>query len=153
MYNNAMSYNPGASWKIYSFIFALLVITNLAIVLSPSSELYIYHHILMAFSRSYGFSYYLRLIAAIVNLFALIPLFMFSFRKNLLNRRLWQTILIIRIIFDITGHSYEFKSLKAILYIDLWTGLSLFILAAAFILPSYEACFRYAFSKKNNINK
>ena len=143
-----MNSKIGLRWKIYFFLFLPIACGNALSVVYPESPLYVYYHVLISFHKDYMFFYLLNVINALVNTLCLIPLFLYVFQVSFLSKRLWQWLFVIRIIFDIIGHDYEIKFFKSLFYINVWYGLSSLILLIALTIPSYFACFRYAFRQK-----
>ena len=135
----------GLVWKIYLGVFTLYVFGNAGDILAPTSFLYIYYHTLMAFHPAYLISYLLALGQVFFNLVNFIPLFLFVFRILFLSQRFWQWTLILRIIFDLTGHAGEIQHLISISHANSEWFISRIVLGLLVILPSYGACFQYAF--------
>ncbi len=135
----------GFVWKIYFFVFSFIIIKNAVGILTPGSFLYLYYHTLIAFHPSYWIFYILAIIQVFFNIVGLFQLFLFVFRICLLTPRFWQWMLALRIIFDVTGHSAELKTLIAVFYNSQEIFLSAVALIALVGIPSYGACFQYAF--------
>lgn len=138
----------GFVWKIYFCIFALYVLGNALDILMPTSFLYIYYHALMAFHPVYFIPYILALGQVFFNLVSLVPLFLFVFRIRFLSDRFWQRVLVLRIIFDLTGHAGEVNQLISISHADSEWFFSKIVLTGIMLIPSYGACFQYAFRWK-----
>jgi len=138
----------GFVWKIYLCAFTLYVLGNAGDILMPTSFLYIYYHILIAFHLVYIISYMLALGQVFFNLVSLIPLFLFVFRMPFLSPRFWQWMLVLRITFDLTGHAGEVNHLISISYANREWFISRIVLTGIMIIPSYGACFQYAFRWK-----
>lgn len=135
----------GFVWKIYLVTFTLYVLGNAGDILLPTSFLYIYHHALMAFHPVYIIVYLLALGQVFFNLANLIPLFLFVFRIPFLSPRFWQWMLVFRIVFDLTGHSGEMRHLISISHANTEWLISKIAVTLIMIIPSYSACFQYAF--------
>ena len=135
----------GLVWKIYLFVFSFIVIRNAVDTLNADSFLYLYYHTLIAFHPSYWIFNILAILQVFFNLAGLFQLFLFVFRICLVTPRFWQWMLALRIIFDVTGHSAELKTLTAILYNNHGIFLSTLVLIVLIGIPSYAACFQYAF--------
>lgn len=138
----------GFGWKIYLCIFALYILGNAGDILLPTSFLYIYYHALMAFHPAYLIPYILALGQVFFNLVSLVPLFLFVFRIPFLSARFWQQMLVLRIIFDLTGHAGEANQLISISHADSEWFFSKILLTGIMLIPSYGACFQYAFRWK-----
>ena len=135
----------GFIWKIYLLIFSVLVYKNSIDILEPTSFLYSYYHTLIKFDSSYWITYALAVIHVFFELVGLVQLSLFIFRICLLTPQFWQWMLILRFIFNLTGCSGELKTLSAIFYASHGIFLSTLALIALVGIPSYAACFQYAF--------
>ena len=135
-------------WKLYFLIILTVYVGNVTSILNPQLEAYRYYHILIAFHKEYRLVFGLNVACAITNLTSLIPLFLYIFEIRWLPLRFWQWMMVCRVIFDLTGHAYEFNFLKSLFYVSLSYGLSAALFFVVFFIPSYIACFRYAFIKK-----
>ena len=135
----------GLVWKIYLCVFTSYVLGNTGDILIPTSFLYIYYHTLIAFHPAYLISYLLALGQAFFNLVNLIALFLFVFRILFLSQRFWQWMLVLRIIFDLTGHAGEMQHFISIFHANSEWFISRIVLGLLVIFPSYGACFQYAF--------
>jgi hypothetical protein len=119
---------------------------------SYNSQQYLYFTILRAFDNSFTLPYILSLLQNIFNIFHLLPLALYIMRINVLPQLFWQYCLIFRLIFDLTGHSYEKNYIAGLLQYDyLTTGLVLFLAIIPYV-PSYIMCYRYAFKRDQHLN-
>ncbi|MCA9408465.1 MAG: hypothetical protein KC733_07235, partial [Candidatus Omnitrophica bacterium] len=75
-----------------------------------------------------------------------LALFLFIHSIPLFNPFVWQLLFLIRIIFDITGHSYELNHLMGIYQFNPSTGIILLICVLVPLIPSYIASYLYAVS-------
>ena|SRR3989338_8595140 len=132
-------------WKIYFFLFVPFPVTGLLGITLPQGTVYSYHHVMMAFDKSYAMIYWLNVTCAVVNVLSLVPFFLFVFQKRFLYPKAWQYFFIARIIFELTGHAYETNVIKSLIFTDLWIAASSLFISFAVILPSYIAGFLYAF--------
>ena len=135
----------GVVWKIYFIVFSAYILQNAADILLPKSFLYIYYHTLMAFHTLFAIQYILALAQIFFNILNLIALFLFVFRTFFLSPQVWQWLLILRFIFDLTGHIGEFATVSAIFHAREDWFLSTIIFNFIMVIPSYAACFQYAF--------
>ncbi len=137
---------PGFFWKIYFFIYSLYTLSLVIQLMWSDSFPYLYYHTLLAFDKGYLAFYIPVLGMVVVNVISLIPLFLYVFEIPFLKPEIWQILLALRIIFDVTGHTLELKFFEAIISnADLRTILSMITLVGCLIGPSYMACFQYAF--------
>ena len=137
----------GFHWKILLFIFGAYVVSGAIDILHPQSFLYIYYHTLIAFHPRYWVTYLLAIGMVVMNILSLISFFLFVIQTPAFGPALWQKILFLRIIFDLTGHSAEIKSMQAAFQGGGVGFVSLLVLSGISIIPSYLACFYYAFRK------
>lgn len=135
----------GFVWKIYLFAYSIYLLGNIGKLLIPGAFANLYYHTLIAFHPFFLIPYDLALIQAFFNLFNLIPLFLYVFRIHFLSARFWQAILVARVIFDLTGHSVEINNAMAIYHANREWFLSTIALWLIMAIPSYGACFQYAF--------
>jgi hypothetical protein len=119
---------------------------------SFDSPQYLYFSILKAFDISFVLPYTLSLMQNIFNIFHLLPLALYMMRIPIFSERFWQYCLVLRLIFDFTGHSYETIYIMGLKQYDLST--TVLVLAAGLIpyVPSYIMCFRYAFKRDQYLN-
>ena len=55
-------------WKLYFFLWAFLTVAEAITFFEPSSEFYVYYHILIAFNKAFYWPYVLNLLAIIVEI-------------------------------------------------------------------------------------
>ncbi len=148
-----MSLKRRLFWKFYFFLFVPLPLGAMVGILFPESVIYSYYHVLIAFDPTYYLPYYLNVISAYLNLLSLIPLFLFAFGLRFLHPRVWQTLFILRAIFDIVGHRYEYVFIQSLLLTGAWPTFLAIAISLAVIFPSYLACYRYAFGWEKFLSK
>ena len=132
-------------WEIYFVILALFVFHGSYAVFSPKASAYFYYHVLYYFDPSYRLTYFFACAQAVVGILSLVMLFLYIHRIRFLNPPIWQTLFILRIIFDLFGHAYEVNYLVSLLHSDPKIFLLIFVQSLATYIPSYVACYRYAF--------
>lgn len=135
-------------WKIYAFIFSVIALANLAWLLSPESDPFIFYHVLIAWTKFYYVHYYLAILKSCVAIACLIPLFAFAFNQETKSARFWQWMLLIRLAADLVGNFYEFIFIKSSYHMVLGYGLCVTGIFVLPLIPSYIAHYLYAFSKK-----
>ncbi len=140
-------------WKIYLIIFSPIAVGNIAGIVNPQSPVYSYYHILMAFHEDFTLFFLLNAASAILTFFSLLPLFLYVFQIHFLPALIWQWFFILRVIFEIFGHPYELKLLKALFYSNIWYAASFLALSLVLLIPSYIACYRYAFKQNKLFSK
>jgi len=147
-HNIAMASGMKLRWKIYLFFFVPVTLGNFIGILHSESVVYAYYHVLTAFHPEYQLSYHLNIASAAISLFALIPIFLYAYRKPFLHPIVWQIFFFSRFGLDLIGHSYETQFLRSIFYTQPWIALSTAAILLAVIFPSYLACFYYAFRQE-----
>lgn len=140
-------------WKIYLIIFSLLTLGSTIGIFYEHSYSHLYYNILIAFHKSYLLSYWLAIISNIINSISLVTLYLYVFRIKFWDAAIWKWLFVFRVIFDLVGHAFEFKTIKSLLYSDQVFGVITLLLASAVILPSYLASFHYAFRQEKIFKK
>lgn len=140
-------------WKIYFLFFATATIWNLLFSLSPDSIIYVYYHVLMAFDKHYRTAYFLSMASGVMAAIGLIPLFLFIFQLRFLPPQLWAILFVVKVVADLTGHSYEVELIKSLFYSSFWLTLSSLAVSLAFSLPAYIIFFKYAFRRHKIIHR
>lgn len=136
------------AWKIYFLFYTLIILFNILILLSGESPISQYYCVLIAFKQSYSIQYYLYISKIIVEGVSLIPLFLFVIHRRAIPVTIWQILFGARIFFLFAGQSYEWNVFKAMMHGNSTTTIAALFLAVLFAIPSYIACFKYAFRQK-----
>src|SRR3989338_8307569 len=140
-----MFIKPKTVIKGYFFLFTFIYVGYLSSVLNPASFLYSFYYILISFNPAYKINYYSCVLSAIFDVLALIPIYLFIYNKQFLTSRIWQRCFTLRIIFDLTGHLYEYYTLRSLFfYDDIILGVSASLLTFILVLPSYVIGYQYA---------
>ncbi len=132
-------------WKIYFLLFSFYVLYSIYNSISQTSFLFIYHHTLISFDSGYQFPYFIMIFQLAFNIISLVPLFLYVFEIPYENFRIWQWLFVLRTALDVTGHGGDIKQLKAIYYMSQPFFWMTIVFLSCLILPSYVACFQYAF--------
>ena len=146
-HNSDMSWVKKIILEIYVVLFALFVGQQAVDFFSPYSAIHLYFRILIAFDLSFFFQYFLNLVQILLNILHLFPLIFFIHHKNYSPSRFWQCLLILRIIFDVTGHPYAVTQLISLYRDDPQLSAIVLLSYLSFCLPSYVACYRFAFRR------
>lgn len=153
---NPLDYRPPKHpwiWKSYAAIYLLLVAQKLYALFSPDSPVFLYYFILRAFDPALNLVYSIYVMHILLTTIHCIPLLFYVYGIRFLNPEIWRILFILRCLFEITGHSYESNILLAVYRI----GLSHFLLTAAVHIipgiPSYVACYNYAFRNSDKQNR
>ncbi len=145
-----MSEKKSWVWESYLVLFSYIILKQAYIFFSADSSIHLYFVILNALNPAFIIKYLLNYYQVVFNLIHLLPLALFIYGKRLFHQDFWGALLIFRIIFDITGHSYELAHLYAAIHSKSMILIGTSLLYILFYIPSYIACYRYAM-KKNNI--
>jgi hypothetical protein len=113
----------------------------------------LYYHIAIAFNTYFFGIYFLNHTAVTLNLLSVIPLYLYIYRIDFLDKHFWRWFFVIRLAFDITGHNYEMNLLKSIGHDNAWVSLKVIINYTALALPTYLALYDYAFRNSRSLQK
>ena len=135
-------------WIIYFFLFLFYNLERIKDFFTPHSDIKFFYSFLYTFDLALFFSYFLNLAQIIINFFHALPLALYALGLSWGRARFWQCLLAGRLIFDLTGHSYEWLGMIALLKTD--PDLALLVAAQflIFYIPSYIGCYQYAFRRK-----
>ncbi len=134
-------------WMGYFVILATFVGSNVYRFFVPGEQTHLYFTILYSFDPIFLLNYLVNLCQITLNIIHLIPVLLYVFRVRVFNPKFWQYLLILRLIFDLFGHSFEINFLKSLYYHNI--KVFLFVLAQSIFvyIPSYIACYRYGFER------
>ena len=133
--------------NIYFIILLAFLAAKAYRFFSIDSAVYHYFTVLMAFDPSLTILYLINLLQIIINLLHALPVLFYIHRLKIGPPQFWKILLILRVLFDITGHSYETTYLISLYYFDLKICFLVFLLSIATYIPSYIVCWRYAFAR------
>ena len=136
-------------WRIYFFIFASLIVKTTYVFFDPKSDVHLYLEILYIFHPSYFLMYFYNLIQIVLNCFFLLPLLFFIMRVRFFSPQFLQCMFILRLVFDLIGHPFEMIQLSSIFYENPKMAIIIFLYSIFFYIPSYAACYQYAFQQDN----
>ena len=148
-----MQHSRHWAWAFYFALIFFLVTQKVYAFFSPDAHPYFYYSFLKYFHFRYMFVYGAALVQVILNVVHLVPLILFITCQEFLNKKFWQTLFILRIFFDIFGHSFEIQELISYYHLKPLICLLIFIKEAAPYIPSYIACYLYAFGRPPQENK
>lgn len=131
--------------EAYFVLFVGLTVRKACNFFAPHSPSHLYFEFLYVFDPVFWGLYSLNLLQIVLNLLHALPLLLYIWRIPLLRPRFWRYLLILRLIFDITGHSYEMNHLVSMYHADPLLCLLVFLSSISPYIPSYVACWRYAF--------
>ncbi len=136
---------PRFIWKFYAFYWTAISFRANIDIFSPESSAYGFYHILGAFHKSFLVIYTIDAAGTVLNIFSLVPLYAFAFHKKLLTADFWKPLFVLRVAFDLCGNYYEFVSVKSLFASDPWLGFQVLTGIVFTRIPSYAACYQYAF--------
>lgn len=132
-------------WEIYYLIVLLFTFRKTFNFFDPSSDVNLYFSILTGFDPLLRVIYALNLLQIVLNVIHLLPLALYIYSKRLFSPVVWQVLLLLKVVFDTTGHSFEMKILVSTWHHDPWVAIALFVSSTAIYVPAYAALFMYAF--------
>lgn len=138
---------PGWIWKIFLMIYIFVAVSNASLFFRPDSPIQTYYKILIGFHALTIISFLLNALAVIFDVIAIFAFWGFAEQKPILSARTWQIFFALRLAFFFTGHTYDFKTIKSLLYHDVGVAVSAVNIMILLNLPSYIANFIYAFQK------
>lgn len=136
------------AWKIYFFLFCIGTLASFLLFLSGESLAGQYYRILTAFKPSYIIYNYLYALDAVINALSLVVLFLFVFHVRFFVPLAWKVLFFLRVFFFLTGHFYEWQTARSLMRHDPLLTLAAGALLLVIALPSYIACFHYAFAQE-----
>ena len=136
-------------WETYFFLVLFYTLRDAYFFFSPGSPIHLYFYILYVFDFRFAFIYSLNLVQILLSLTQCLALAFYVYRIRFLKPYVWQYTFILKIIFDLFGHSYQVNELKSFYYDNPKICLLFLLQSLILYLPSYVACYRYAFRQKN----
>ncbi len=134
-------------WEAYLIILLISLFTKAWNFFLPASPIHLYFSLLKAFDPSYIFLQTINACQIFLSLLHIFPLVFYIYRIYVFTPKFWQYLFILRIIFDLTGNSYAMKTLISFYNEDPLLGLAVLIQSISTYIPSYIACYCYAFRK------
>jgi len=144
-----MSRKVNLFWLTYFYFFFIFSIAQASAFLGVDSPSQFYYAVLYSFNDIFALEYFFNVTQILLNMVHLVPLYLFIYKKWTSNQELLKFLLFFRILFDIVGHAWETNFLAGIYQLNpylCWTLLAGFGLL---YLPSYYACYVYAFKVHN----
>ncbi len=132
-------------WGFYFALFTLIVFKKAAAFLTPGTPIHLYFYILYIFDWAFIINYFFNFTSILLNLIHLFPLGFFILDKKIFKPILWKYLFVMRIVFDLNGNSYEIFAITSIFRDDPWTAAFILLRTIMFYIPSYIACYYYAF--------
>lgn len=136
-------------WEIYLFVYLGIVCADAYNFFAAHTPKHIYLQILHSFHPVLWTTYILNLLQTAFSVLHILPLALYIFQIPLFQPRLWRYLLIIRLAFDLTGHSYEMNTILSMRHADPMAGSLGLLFVILPYLPSYLGCYRYAFRREN----
>ncbi len=132
-------------WLLYFSLFTSLTLQNVYNFFAPGSPQLFYFRILCRFDNLLLISYFATFIQIILNIIHCLPIALYALRIRLFKPKLWQILLILRLIFDIIGHPYAMNYLAGFYYDSLKIFAVVLFSSISIYIPSYWVCYKYAF--------
>ena len=136
-------------WKLLFFAYISMALERALELLVPMKKMNLYYHILIAYDARFLLPFCLNALSVILNVLAIVPIYLFITRHHLLSQKFWKLFLFLRLSCDLFGRSYERAQMLALFHQDAHVALEVLALAVAIYLPSYLANFIIAFDKRS----
>ena len=137
-------------FKIYFLIYGILSINYLIDLYVPYSKMFLFYHVLMAFNIANVINYDLAVLSSLLNITALVPIYLYIYKRRFLDDDFWKKIFSFRVAFEFTGHQYEYNFIKSLFHFPSFDlGIYTIALLTCITLPSYLIFYQYAFASKN----
>ena len=148
-----MFFNKKFFLEVYFLIFSFFLTEKIFNFFYPFSETHFYFSTLLSFNKVFLFNYLVNFMQIFFN--TLGALFIFFYLKNISvpNIKILKCAFILRIVFDILGHPFDYMNLSAIYQEDKKIFLLLTTISLSFYLPSYIINYRYLFLHKTFKNE
>ncbi|OGX08494.1 MAG: hypothetical protein A2Z88_04880 [Omnitrophica WOR_2 bacterium GWA2_47_8] len=150
---NAADQKPGFGWKSYLAFFSIVMIQQAIDFFAPNSEVTLYYRIMRAFDPTLAYMHWCNLLSVVFNLLAIAPVFLFVYRVQILKPQVWQAIILLRLVFEFTGHSFDVVCFKSVLFTAPEAAAQIAIAILIILIPSYWAGFWYAFGQDKIFSK
>jgi len=147
-HNSPMPLKTRWIWEGYLVLIIALAAGKAYNFFSPRSPQHLYFQILYYFHPLFFIPYFLTLAQILFNILHCLPLALYIYRIPLSQPQVWKCLFMLRVIFDLTGHPYEMNTLVSIYHADPPICLLTLLLAVFPSIPSYWACWRYAFRRE-----
>lgn len=141
------------SWKLYIFLYAFVVILSVAYYLSADSQLILYHKITVSMDKIFYINYYNHYLFIFLEVFSLLPLFLFAFKKRIFGTAFWKLFFMFKITNALVINYFEHGFYGNLLVIMPKFSPIAILISILMILPAYTALFMYAFMQNNLFNK
>lgn len=135
-------------WEIYLPFYFILAAGRAVSFFAPQTPEHLYFKILYSFNPVFYIPYSLSLVQILLTLAHGLPLTLYTFRVRLFKPKFWQYLLILRAIFDLCGHPYEMNTVVSMCHASPKICALTVLFAVLPYLPSYWACYAYAFRQK-----
>ena len=136
-------------WKIYAFLYSLIVLLNAYFSLSRTRPIYTYYQVLILIDRSHWADLVFFYFSNIIEVISLVPLFLFVFKTRFLSQQFWRLIFFGRIIGLLAGRDYEHHAIKSLFYANPTVITTAVIVAVIAAVPSFAGQYLYAFRKND----
>lgn len=133
------------SWKLYIFLYAFVVALSVVYYLSADSQLILYHKITVSMNKIFCINYYNHYLFIFFEVFSLLPLFLFAFRKRLFSAAFWKLFFMFKVTNALVINYYEHGFYSNLLVITPKFSPIAILISILMILPAYAALFMYAF--------
>ena len=136
-------------WEVYFIIMLASAVKSVYNVLSPDSASFLYYFILRSFDPAFYFHYSAYVFQVFLNTLHCLPLLFFIYQIRLGHPVVWKTLFALRCVFEVIGHAYGMNALTALYHSRSKLFLLVIITMIVPQIPSYAACYWYAFRRND----
>ena len=141
-----MKYISRVAWIGYFIFYLGVSLGGLLNLVLPQEKSFVFYHTLMVLNPLSVVSYASALLAAALSVISLGPLYARTFGAPRVAIRFFKAVFYLRLLADLSGHTYESLFVKALWVNRPLTAVSVVVLTIAIIYPSYKALYEYAFA-------
>lgn len=137
-------------WIIYGFLLTIIITQDTRDIFLDNPPLLMYYTILIALNKYYIVYLVFNIISIFINFLALLIVFYYAFNIKC-DLKFWKICFFLRIFFDLTGHNYNWQTIKASFSQSFFYGLLTVIFFTIPFIFSYIAHYQHVF--RNPANK
>ncbi len=134
-------------WIAYLLCYTFYMTQITQEFVTTESSLRNYYVILTIFDVYFLIPFFMNALMIILNVFSIIPIYCYIFKRNFFSEKFWRLFLVLRITAEAAGHHYESKVVQAFWFDDPWVSISIVVMGLCWIIPSYIVLYFYAFKR------
>jgi len=132
-------------WEAYFLLAMVHAGLKVYYFVSPGSSEHLYYAMLRAFDPGLFMAYNAHVFYILLNALHCIPLLLFIHRIRFLNANFWKFLFVLRCLFEVAGQNYQVNAVKALLHANSEMLILFIAIMTVPLIPSYVACYLYAF--------